>query len=119
MDEYIKRDEIIKMLEERLKDKYRSLKNATYVEDINEIGSEIDELKVIIEIIELDIPAADVEPVKHGHWIREYLSYGVSRYICSVCKSRNLGEDEIYFEHNKFCPVCGAKMDEKKDGQRR
>ena len=55
MNEYIKRNEIIKMLEERLKDKYRSLKNATYVEDINEIGSEIYELKVLIEMTSLKI----------------------------------------------------------------
>ena len=56
-------------------------------------------------------PAADVEPVKHGHWIQEYLGYGVSRYICSVCKSRISENEILYFEHNKFCPVCGAKMD--------
>lgn len=112
MDEYIKRNEIIKILEERLKWKDRSLKNATYVEDINEIRSEINELKVIIDIIKEDISIVDVKSVKQGHWIREYLSYGVSRYICSVCKSI-IGEDEMYFGHNKFCPVCGAKMDKK------
>lgn len=44
-------NEIIKILEERLKEKDRSLKNAIYVEDIYEIKSEINELKVIIEII--------------------------------------------------------------------
>ena len=112
MDEYIKRNEIIKILEERLKEKDMSLKNATYIEDINEIGNEINELKVLIEIIELDIPAADVEPVKHGYWIREYLNYGVSRYICSVCNGI-IGEYEMDFGHNKFCPMCGTKMDRK------
>ena len=44
-------NEIIKILEERLKEKDRALKNAIYVEDIYEIKSEINELKVIIEII--------------------------------------------------------------------
>lgn len=89
MTDYIERNELIKNLKYFAPEHYSDLLNNLIMKQ----------------------PAADVEPVKHGHWIREYLSYGVSCYICSVCKSRNLGEDEIYFEHNKFCPVCGAKMD--------
>ena len=89
MTDYIERNELIKNLKYFAPEHYSDL--------INELITKQ--------------PAADVEPVKHGHWIRKYLSYGVSRYICSVCKSRNLGEDEIYFGHNKFCSVCGAKMD--------
>ena len=129
MDEYIKRNEIIKMLEERLKDKYRSLKNATYLEDINEIGSEIDELKVLIEIIELDIPAADVEPVKHGHWITDSVEFykllnakGVSLeeqpYLTSDCVAcsecmRVINCMDNCMEDALYCKYCGAKMDRK------
>lgn len=104
MNEYIKRNEIIKTLEERLKDKYRSLKTATYVEDINEIGSEIDELKVVIEIIELDIPAADVEPVRHGYW---QVGYFHDR-VCSCCLHPDNDFDD--YPHD-YCPNCGAKME--------
>lgn len=129
MDEYIKRNEIIKMLEERLKDKYRSLKNATYVEDINEIGSEIDELKVLIEIIELDIPAADVAPVKHGHWITDSVEFykllnakGVpleeQPYLTSDCVAcsecmRVINCMDNCMEDALYCKYCGAKMDRK------
>lgn len=55
------------------------------------------------------IPAADVEPVRHGRWIDcddEYSSY--SR--CSVC-----GDEFTNWEADcaitNYCPSCGAKMD--------
>ena len=58
-----------------------------------------------------DLPAADVQEVKHGHWISEHIGYGVTRYKCSVCGGRfGIIED---FPPNKFCPNCGARMDGK------
>lgn len=56
-------------------------------------------------------PAADVAPVVHGHWISEYIGYGVTRYRCSRC-GVIIGESEIDdFRHSKYCCMCGAKMD--------
>lgn len=56
-----------------------------------------------------DAPTADVEPVKHGHWIMKPNGYGT----CSNCKMCSLdiggGVDSDY------CPNCGAKMDEVKN----
>ena len=54
----------------------------------------------------LDIPAADVAPVKHGHWIYENFYTH-----CSVC-----GKMAIYDKYGQevesdYCPRCGAKMD--------
>lgn len=57
------------------------------------------------------IPAADVEPVKHGKWER---IAGIFELIeCSNC-----GKDinctnyaDYYAKHFYFCPNCGAKMD--------
>lgn len=46
------------------------------------------------------IPAADVEPVKHGRWKLQGTAYG-----CSVC-----GFGDIAPRY-KRCPNCGAKMD--------
>lgn len=51
------------------------------------------------------------EPVRHGHWIDAYpkiepnpmFKYG----ICSVC-----GYEQSVSKYLKFCPNCGAKMDE-------
>lgn len=57
-----------------------------------------------------DLPTADVQPVKHGHWISEYIGYGVTLYRCSVC-GVYFGEDMIVdFQHNNFCSDCGARM---------
>ena len=53
-----------------------------------------------------EIPAADVAPVVHGHWIRQDESF--TRYKCSnpECGVENCSGFENY------CPNCGAKMDE-------
>ena len=59
-----------------------------------------------------NIPAADVVEVKHGHWflLDECSNAGV---YCSECHKK------VYKEHyanvkpkSKFCPNCGAIMDE-------
>ena len=52
------------------------------------------------------IPAADVVPVKHGHWINENFYTH-----CSAC-----GKMAIYDKYGQevesdYCPHCGAKMD--------
>ena len=55
----------------------------------------------------LDIPAADVSPVKHGHWdYTEYAIYGEYDFPrCSECGFEP--KEEI----SPYCPNCGAKMD--------
>ena len=61
-----------------------------------------------------DMPAADVAPVRHGRWIDAYpdiepnpmFMYG----ICSEC-----GFEQAISKYLKYCPDCGAKMDEKED----
>lgn len=62
----------------------------------------------------LCVPAADVAPVKHGHWVGyETKSYknsenGIAKkyYRCSSCR---------YFNaiRSNYCPNCGAKMGDK------
>ena len=79
---------------------------------ISSVGSEppvwtdehIEELLNDFYVIPKDTPAADVAPVVHGHWI--ICSDGYYPY-CSVCKCEPKGR-----EMTKFCPNCGAKMDE-------
>lgn len=55
----------------------------------------------------VNFPAADAEPVKHGHWTETVISGEVPDYdcVCSLCGKSGL---PIY----NFCPNCGAKMDE-------
>ena len=63
----------------------------------------------------LDIPAADVEPVRHGHWYNRG-----GRFRCSVCDNKALLKDiggtggwshEYEQQKSPYCPNCGAKMD--------
>ena len=53
----------------------------------------------------LDIPAADVVPVKHGHWVKEK-SDVLIHWHCSVCKNCYYLEEP----NANYCPNCGAKL---------
>jgi rubrerythrin len=65
----------------------------------------------LLDVIDRTTPA-DVEPVIHGHWI----------YECSLPSASEIGEALLwkcsvcgYISFNistKYCPNCGAKMDE-------
>lgn len=65
----------------------------------------------------MDIPVADVEPVRHGSWLNDELY----EYICSECGKYapfNLdiyGETADYYHNNltNYCPNCGAKMEKR------
>lgn len=48
-------------------------------------------------------PAADVAPVRQGHWKR----YSTSMMECSQC-GKHVARHRYY-----YCPNCGAKMEEK------
>ena len=105
MDEYIKRDKAVDLIEEKQKELCPSgvfSRNAIYGEDrdrFDALGEIIDQLNVI--------PAEDVAPVRHGYWMS-----GRCRCLCSVCKKQS---DNCF----EYCPNCGAKMDgEEHDGNK-
>ena len=55
-----------------------------------------------------EAPTADVQDVRHGHWIHEkdIERFGIwDTFICSKCCYRTLTE-------YNYCENCGAKMDE-------
>ena len=63
------------------------------------------------------LPAADVSPVRHGHWISltECANEGV---YCSICKKKVWKSDYDWCSKRRgnklqsnYCPNCGAKMD--------
>ena len=78
----------------------------------------IDALQNIVD----EIPAADVEEVKHGQWVDSWSSYcradfekyqGFQTAKCSVC---NITQSINTYQHKaqyNYCPYCGAKMNEK------
>ena len=85
MSDYISRDELLEL----------------YSSD-----PECDKCSVSFPVVRqniLDMPAADVAPVRHGRWIDS--SNG---WMCSECK-----QDNTY--DKPWCPNCGAKMDAKED----
>ena len=65
------------------------------------------------------LPAADVEPVRHGRWECVYDdNTGETDITCSHCKNTrtvngcfvSTNGQSCYFEDD-YCPSCGAKMD--------
>lgn len=67
-----------------------------------------------LDILE-NIPAAVVQPVKHGRWItaerRGIVSYTACYAECSAC------HDKPVFSgwEMRYCPNCGAKMEVEHD----
>ena len=63
----------------------------------------------------LDIPAADVAPVRHGRWKKskgnerptENGFVHDDRYVCDCCGWGCCCETKLDFN---FCPNCGAKL---------
>ena len=91
MDEYIEREDLLELY--RMDDPV-----------LNENGHV--PLPVIRQNI-MDIPAADVAPVRHGRW-------EPGNPICPVCggdKFKDLDADIWCDWMPDFCPNCGAKMD--------
>lgn len=61
------------------------------------------------------LPAADVEPVRHGRWIQTRITryngdkpYTQFAHNCSLCNWLNKKKKGW---NTKFCPNCGTKMD--------
>lgn len=95
MSDYIKRDDVLDYLRGLL-----ALGDAVFIDPAKEI-----------EIVE-SIPAADVEPVRRGHWKLDEEEF---EWGCGVCgehicvKWYGEGRDRTY--RMPFCPRCGAKME--------
>lgn len=103
---------------EATKDMYVSINNVQRVCAITGGAADTDEGEYIAEVIRnnlenMVIPAADVQPVKHGRWIDIYewakmhdsIPSGMCLYYwCSECQE----EQE---KKSNFCPHCGARMD--------
>ena len=62
-------------------------------------------------------PSADVEPVRHGHWIEHDEDIWSNEAECSECHKRigHSGLPDRFLGEFKYCHNCGAKMDKKKE----
>ena len=59
-------------------------------------------------------PTADVQEVRHGHWIEKNLDgFRKVECSCSICGCSGVENYDSYVDiHDfEFCPYCGAKMD--------
>lgn len=69
----------------------------------------------ILEELE-DIPAADVEPVRHGRWVEpSWIYYGAKQYVCDQCKNDEYWRKRLLNYKENYCPNCGARMDRGKN----
>ena len=82
-----------------------------------EMESKFDMLELYLpvhfqELIMDEIPTADVVPIHHGHWIKEY-DCGYITPHCSECGETALTKEETSYDYvySNYCPRCGAKMD--------
>ena len=65
--------------------------------------------KKLVRSIVYRTPTADVAPVRHGRWIKVGYACGETEWQCSACKET---EWRTSASRLKYCPFCGAKMDE-------
>lgn len=61
-----------------------------------------------------EVPAADVEPVRHGQWVSvdEYCGHA-HEFKCTACGLSLFYDNYTRFCEYEYCPNCGAKMDER------
>ena len=85
--------------------------------DADAICAEIEKLRDMknmngFELIQLDCTltviehAKTIDPLKHGHWVKKN---SVGSATCSICGG--LITNFYDKDSNKYCHVCGAKMD--------
>ena len=99
--EYIERRIVLKAFSHRISE----LSDEPIVIGMNEALS-------LAEEFAENIPAADVAPVKHGHWVS--LDDYFEDAQCSECGDALVIGDcsfNDFCECYKYCPNCGAKMD--------
>lgn len=72
-------------------------------------------IECIVDEID-SFPAADVAPVRRGHWIEDknsFPGFNLANNLCSECGEcagtwpKRIGPRDKY----AFCPWCGAKME--------
>lgn len=65
-----------------------------------------------VKTLVMRIPAADVEPMRHGRWIQPpWIYYGAKQYVCDQCKDDEYWRKRSLNYKEKYCPNCGSKMD--------
>ena len=95
MTEYLSREDILDIASQYCPDDDGSCSKADV--DLREMLDEIEAL-----------PAADVQPVKHGEWRKKFLSDTI---CCSECKVTWSSSFKDMLNGFNYCPNCSARMD--------
>lgn len=64
-----------------------------------------------------NMPAADVQPIRHGRWIDHEKFERKNCNVCIECSVCNTWFGHDCIPKTMFCPNCGARMD-LKDGEK-
>lgn len=74
-------------------------------------------LRELLDFNKMPYTAADVQPVRHGRWkFKEDKAWvGNGKYWCSVCRYGFASGAYHEVDEFKYCPMCGAKMEEKEE----
>lgn len=60
-----------------------------------------------------EAPTIEAEPVKHGRWTpSKSRGLPTNRFVCSECSGLTQVSTYRYHCMCKYCPTCGARMDE-------
>lgn len=102
MTEYISKEEILKIVRSVMCDTKISHKHRAINRNVKQI------------------PAADIEPIRHGHWIVKQTALGQTYTVCSNCEHDPIVVINGHFTLIDFtgaprCLNCGAVMDEKEN----
>lgn len=67
--------------------------------------------RAVERVIELE-PAADVAPVRRGHWVRVGSGTTCSECMMGLKRITALSDEWVDLSEMSYCPNCGAEMKE-------
>ena len=100
---YIDREQLIDMFQQLAHDDWNQRVSTTWANAYSDATEMV-----------RDIPSADVEPVRHGHWIMLHKTHGVDEdsdydWRCSKCNHVDCHNISVEVP---YCWHCGSRMDE-------
>lgn len=110
MSDYIERDLLLAEIKELKKSPWYNGGYGTYERNIRR-----EAIDIIVDLCIRPAPAADVQEIKHGEWIKYRPENALDgAYFCSICFKEQKIADGMITPLDRgyhYCPNCGAKME--------